>query len=99
MAPREVPHKWEFMTGAKTWRRPNIERKDVDNFGVASVCPGCVAASRGAPSRSHTESCRQRMEEDMTKRNDETIIRYSQRIVAVSEEVVHEINKGEGGDA
>ena len=83
---KAVPTAKEFTGEERVRRRPNIEKRDVEKFGISSGCLGRVAASRGAPSTHHTEACRQRMEEDMTKGNDERITRYKQRTVEASEE-------------
>jgi len=94
---KTVPMAREFVCEERVRRRPNIEKRDVENIGISSGCPGCVAAGRGAPSRHHTEACRKRMEEEMTKGNDERIARYNQRMVEASEEAAPR-NEGQQGN-
>ena len=69
-AAREAPEARAFAPEERTRRRPTIEQRDVDKFGISVGCPGCIAASRGAPSRHHTEACRKRTETEMTKGSD-----------------------------
>ena len=86
--PKEVPLGTRQVEEERSWRRPKIEKRDAEKFGLTPGCPGCIAASRGAPGRNHTESCRKRMEEGMTQANDERINRYSQRIVEAAERMM-----------
>ena len=92
--PKEIPMGTESQVGERVRRKPKIEKRDVDKFGLTPGCPGCVAASRGAPGRNHTESCRKRMEEGMTQGNDERIVRDNQRIVEASEKIMHNMVGG-----
>ena len=58
--PKEIIAGTDYQVGDRVWRRPKIERRDVEAFGLTLGAPGCVAASRGAPGRNHTEACRKR---------------------------------------
>ena len=59
---KAVPMAREFDYEERVRRRPKIEKTNVEKFGISSGYPGCVAASRGATSRHHTEARRKRME-------------------------------------
>merc|ERR1711951_16966 len=48
-------------------RRARITREEVAKAGFTVGCPGCRAISRNAPAQNHTETCRKRLEEAITK--------------------------------
>ena len=48
-------------------RRARITREEVTKAGFTVGCPGCRAISRNAPAQNHTETCRKRLEEAITK--------------------------------
>merc|ERR1711951_156146 len=48
-------------------RRARITREEVAKVGFTVGCPGCRAISRNAPAQNHTETCRKRLEEAITK--------------------------------
>ena len=48
-------------------RRARITREDVVRIGFTLNCPGCKAISRNAQAQNHTEACRSRIEEELTK--------------------------------
>jgi hypothetical protein len=52
---KTVPAAKELVHEERARRRPYIEKRDVEKFGISSGCLGCVAASRGAPSRHRTK--------------------------------------------
>jgi len=64
--PKEIPAGTEYHVGDRVWRRPHIERRDVEKFGLTPGCPGCVAASRGAPG----EKPHRDLQEENGRRND-----------------------------
>ena len=44
-------------------RRVDIEKKDYEEHGYTSRCPGCSAMLKGKTRQRHNEACRNRMEE------------------------------------
>merc|ERR1711873_82532 len=48
-------------------RRARTTRQDIIRLGFTLGCPGCKAISRNAPAQNHTESCRDRLEKELTK--------------------------------
>ena len=71
-------------------RRIRITRDDVKLAGMTPGCEGCVAANRGIASRPRNEECRMRMEEHMSKRQDERVERYGKRLAEEVEKQVEE---------
>ena len=71
IVPDKPPEPKEFFR-----RRIRITRDDVKHAGMTPGCEGCVAANRGITSRPHSEECRMKMEEYMSKRQDKRIERY-----------------------
>ena len=67
-----------------------ITRDDVRQAGMTPGCEGCVAANRGIASRPHSEECRMRMEEHMSKRQDKRVERYEKRLAEEVEKQVEE---------
>ena len=48
-------------------RRIYIKKTDVETYGKTPGCPGCESMGRGGKAKNHTETCRNRLEEEMKK--------------------------------
>ncbi len=60
-------------------RRLRIKKETVEKFGFATGCPGRRAAERGLTAVGHSEECRRRISEELTKQGDERIAREIER--------------------
>ncbi len=60
-------------------RRLRTKPQDPEKLGFATGCPGCRAANRGSTAVGHSEECRKRIAEELTKLGDERITRENER--------------------
>ena len=55
-------------------RRVDIEKKDFEEHGYTSRCPGCSAMLKGKTRQRHNEACRNRMEEMLKDTEREPVV-------------------------
>ncbi len=59
-------------------RRLRMKKEYLDKFGLTTGCQGCRVANRGSTAVCHSEECRRRITEALTKIGDERNTRENQ---------------------
>ena len=76
-------------------RRFRIKKSDLERYGYTIGCPGCRAANRGLVAVGHTEECRRRIEDELSKLGDERILEQRARFKEYEGEIKkEEIRRG-----
>ena len=87
--PRAPPPPPPLVDEPPAMRRFRINKEDIVKFGTTANCPGCTAIRWGKRQQGHSEACRARIEEQLSKTKegaeriekrkhaiDETIVKY-----------------------
>ena len=59
---KEYRKKLEWRNMSQCRREVCISRENLEEFGFAARCPGCMSLLRGTARQAHTQNCRRRVE-------------------------------------
>ena len=60
-----------------------INKNNIREFGMTAGWRGCISANRGGTAVNHSEECRKRMEEALSKKGDKRMEKCNQRLVEI----------------